>query len=163
VTVVVTDDFGAVSEPCRVVLDVTQKRSYFSVEGGPFFARGSHGTYVYATADWFYWISPGKVDFSLAGGGAITIKKAPWNSIILGDATINYHAGSFYFGGGAGFTTAVKDYRSADFELVGKVGLDLFKNPDRMGGLVGQVRWPLGTGRSFSMNHKFAFGFRFLF
>jgi hypothetical protein len=163
VTVVVTDDFGAVSEPCRVVLDVTQKRTFFSVEGGPFFARGSHGSYVYAMADWFYWITPGKVDFTLAGGGAISIKSAPWNSIFMGDATLNYHAGAIYFGAGPGFTTAVKDTRSADFELVGKIGIDLFKNPDRMGGLIFQLRWPLGSGRSFSMNHKFGFGFRFLF
>jgi hypothetical protein len=163
ITVVVTDDFGAVSEPCRVVIDVTQKRSYFSVEGGPFFARGSHGPYIYGQMDWLYWIVPDKWDFTLAGGGAIAVKGDPWKSFFLADATINYHAGAFYLGGGVGFTTAVKEGRDADFELVGRLGYDLFKNPENRGGLIFQVRWPLGSGRSFGDNHKFGLGFRFLF
>jgi hypothetical protein len=163
ITVVVTDDFGAVSEPCRAVIDVSQKRSFFSVEGGPFFARGSHGPYVYGEADWMNWITPDKLDFTLAAGGAIALKGDPWKSIFLADATINYHADAFYFGGGVGFTTAVKSSRDADFEIVGRLGYDLFKNPENMGGLVFQVRWPVGSGRSFADNHKFAFGFRYLF
>ncbi|MEW5902311.1 MAG: PKD domain-containing protein [Acidobacteriota bacterium] len=163
ITVIVTDDFGAVSEPCRVVLDVTQKRSFFSVEGGPFFARGSHGPYISAELGWFYWLAPGKVDFSLGGGGAIAMKSEPWKSIFLADATFSYHAGPASFGAGAGFTTAVKEGRDADFELVGKLGLDLFKTPDNFGGLTFQVRWPVGSDRSFAHNRKFGFGFRFLF
>jgi len=163
ITVVVTDDFGAVSEPCRLVLEVTQKRSYFSVEGGPFFARGSHGPYVYGELDWMNWITPDKLDFTLAAGGAIALKGDPWKSFFLADATLNYHADAFYFGGGVGFTTAVKAQRDADFEIVGRVGVDLFKNPENMGGLIFQIRWPIGSGRSFADNHKFALGFRFLF
>jgi hypothetical protein len=163
ITVIVTDDFGAVSEPCRLVLEVTQKRSFFSVEGGPFFARGSHGPYVYAQADWLYWLTPDKVDFTLAGGGAIALKGDPWKSSFLADATINYHIGALYLGGGVGFTTSVKEGRDADFELVGRLGFDLFKNPENMGGLIFQVRWPVGSGRTFADNHKFGLGFRFLF
>ncbi len=163
ITVVVTDDFGAVSEPCRVVLEVTQKRSFFSVEGGPFFARGSHGPYIYAQLDWMYWLVPDKVDFTLAGGGAFALKGDPWKSIALADATINYHAGPVYFGGGVGFTTAVKEGRDADFEIVGRLGFDIFKTPKNMGGLTFQLRWPVGSGRTFADNHKFGLGFRFLF
>jgi hypothetical protein len=163
ITVIVADDFGAVSEPCRVVLDVTQKRSFFSVEGGPFFARGSHGPYIYGEVGWFYWLAPGKVDFSLAGGGAISMKSEPWKSIILADATFSYHAGPASFGAGAGFTTAPKEGRDADFDLVGRLGLELFKTPDNFGGLTFQVRWPVGSGRSFAHNRKFGLGFRFLF
>ena len=163
ITVIVADDFGAVSEPCRVVLEVTQKRSYLSVEGGPFFARGSHGPYVYAQLDWLNWILPDRLDFTLAAGGAVALKGDPWKSFALADATINYHAGAFYFGGGFGFTTSVKEGRDADFELVGRAGIDLFKNPENMGGLVFQIRWPLGSGRSFADHHKFGLGFRFLF
>ena len=163
VTVVVTDDFGAVSEPCRVVLDVTQKRSFFSVEGGPFFARGSHGTYLYGMLDWLYWITPGKFDFTLAGGGALALKGDPWKSILMADATLNYHAGPLYFGGGLGFTTAVKEGRDADFELVGKLGCDVFKTWSNTGSLIFMVRWPLGSGRSYADNHKYGLGFRVLF
>jgi hypothetical protein len=163
ITVVVTDDFGAVSEPCRVVVEVTQKRSYFSVEGGPFFARGSHGPYLYGQLDWLYFLVPDKLDFTIAGGGAVAIKGDPWKSFFLADATINYHAGPVYFGGGVGFTTSVKEGRDSDFEVVGRLGLDLFKNPENIGGLIFQVRWPVGSGRSFADNHKFGLGFRFLF
>jgi hypothetical protein len=163
VTVVVTDDFGAVSEPCRVVLEVTQKRSFFSVEGGPFFARGSHGPYVYAQLDWLYWLLPDKVDFTIAGGGAFALKGDPWKSFFLADATVNYHAGTFYLGGGLGFTTSVKEGRDSDFEIVGRLGFDLFKNPENMGGLIFQVRWPVGSGRSYADHHKYGLGFRFLF
>jgi len=163
IQVVVTDDFGAVSEPCRATIDVTQKRSFFSVEGGPFFARGSHGPYVYGQLDWLYWLVPDKVDFTLAGGGAIALKGDPWKSFFLADATVNYHADAFYFGGGVGFTTSVKQGRDADFELVGRVGIDLFKTPENIGGLIFQLRWPIGSGRSFADHHKFGLGFRFLF
>jgi hypothetical protein len=163
ITVVVTDDFGAVSEPCRVVVDVTQKRSYFLVEGVPFFARGSHGPYLYGQVGWQYWLTPDKVEFTLAGGGAVALKGDPWKSIFLADATINYHAGAVYFGGGIGFTTAVKTTRDADFEIVGRLGFDLFKNPKHSGGLIFQLRWPVGSGRSFADNHKFGLGFRYIF
>jgi len=163
ITVVVTDDFGAVSEPCRVVVDVTQKRSYVSVEGGPFFARGSHGPYLYAMLDWLYWITPKKFDFTLAGGGALAVKGDPWKSILMADATLNYHAGSAYFGGGIGFTTAVKEGRDADFEIVGKAGVDVFKTWKNTGSLVFTVRWPIGSERNFGDHHKFGFGFRVLF
>jgi len=163
ITVVVTDDFGAVSEPCRVVLDVTQKLDYFFVEGGPFFARGSHGPYLYAELGWLHWLKPGKLDFTLAGGGAFALKGDPWKTFFLADATVNYHMQSFYLGGGVGFTTSVKEGRDADFEIIGKVGVDLFKNANNTGGLIFQIRWPVGSGRSFSDNHKFGLGFRFLF
>ncbi|MDH7512589.1 MAG: PKD domain-containing protein [Clostridiales bacterium] len=163
ISLVVTDDFGAVSEPCRLSLEVTQKRNFISVEGGPFFARGSHGPYLYAMLDWLYWITPYKVDFTLAGGGALALKSDPWKSIFLADATLNYHAGPVYFGGGLGLTTEVKEGRDADFELVGKLGYDVFKTWSNTGSLVFTVRWPLGSERSFSKNHKFALGFRVLF
>jgi hypothetical protein len=163
VTVVVTDDFGAVSEPCRVVLEVTQKRSYIGIQAGPFFARGSHGPYMFAMLGWQYWIAPEKLDFSIWGGGALALKGDPWKSIFLAEALLNYHAGAFFIGGGAGMTTAVKEGRESDFDLIGNLGFDLFKSPKSYGALSFQVRLPLGSGRSFADNHKFGFGFRYFF
>lgn len=163
VTVVVTDDFGAVSEPCRVVLDVTQKRNFVAINAGPFFARGSHGSYLFAKVGWFYWINPDKVDFTLSAGAALALKSEPWKSIFLGDALLNYHAGPAFFGAGAGFTTAVKEGRSADFDLIGSIGVDVFKTETAKGALLFDVRWPLGEGRSFSKNHKYGLGLKFLF
>ncbi len=163
ISLVVTDDFGAISEPCRLSLEVTQKRSYFSIEGGPFFARGCYGQYISGLVGWLYWITPGKFDFTLAGGGGLALKGDPWKSILLADATVDYHAGPVYFGGGFGLTTAVKEGRDADFELVGKLGYNVFKTWSNTGSLVFTVRWPLGSERSFSKNHKLVLGFRVLF
>jgi hypothetical protein len=163
VTVVVTDDFGAVSEPCRLVLDVTQKRSYFFVGTGPFFARGSHGPYLFGLVGWQYWLAPDKVDFTIAGGGAIALKGEPWKSIFLAEALLNYHAGAFFIGAVGGLTTAVKEGRDADFDLIGNIGFDVFRNPRSAGSLSFQVRWPLGSGRTFADNHKYGLGFRYYF
>jgi hypothetical protein len=41
------------------------------------------------------------------------------------------------------------------------VWFDLFKNPENMGGLIFQIRWPAGEG--FADHHKYGLGFRFLF
>jgi len=163
ITVVVTDDFGAVSEPCRLVLDVTQKRSYLFVGAGPFFARGSHGPYLFALIGWQYWLSPDKVDFTIAGGGAIALKGEPWKSIFLAEALLNYHAGAFFIGAGGGLTTAVKEGRDADFDLIGNIGFDVFRNARSAGALSFQVRWPLGSRRTFADNHKYGLGFRYYF
>jgi hypothetical protein len=158
VTVVVTDDFGAISEPCRVILDVTQKRGYFSIEGGPLFAKGSHGPYVFVKLDYHYWITPDKVDFSIAAGPAIALKDKPWKSFFLADALINYHAGAFFIGGGPGFSTASREGKDAVFEIVGDVGVDIFKAEKNRGALVFEFRW--GVAEKISENHKFIFGFK---
>ncbi len=163
ITVLVTDDFGAVSEPCRVVIEITQKRSYLQVNGGPVFARGSHGPYVSGLFGWQYWITPGKVDFAIAGGGAVALKSDPWKSIFLAEALINYHAGAFIIGGGGGMTTAVKEGRKSDFDLIGNIGFALFQNPTSYGALVFEARWPLGSGRTFSKNHKYGLAFKYYF
>ncbi len=154
-----TDDFGAVSEPCRVVLEVGRiKRDYFGIGGGPDFARGSHGPYLFAQGDYFRWITPGKVDFTAAAGGAIALKGDPWKSFLMADATINYHPSAFFFGGGLGVSTAVKEDRDATFELVGNLGVDVFKKPTSFGSLIFQFRWPMG--KDIADNHKLVLGFR---
>ncbi len=159
VTVVVTDDFGAVSEPCRVVLDVTRiKRDYFSVGAGPLFARGSHGPYLFAQVDYLRWITPDKVDFTIAAGPAIALKGDPWKTFFMADATLHYHPSAFFFGGGVGLSTAVKEGRDTVFELVGDLGVDVFKKPTSFGSLIFQFRWP--AGKDISDNHKLVFGFR---
>jgi hypothetical protein len=159
VTVVVTDDFGAVSEPCRVVLDVTRiKRDYVSIEGGPMFVKGSHGPYLFAKLDYFRWITPNKVDFTLAAGPAIALKGDPWKTFFLADALINYHPTPFFIGGGVGFSTAAKEGLDAVFELVGDIGVDVFRTEKNFGSLVFEIR--LAPGKDFSDYHKFALGFR---
>jgi hypothetical protein len=159
VTVVVTDDFGAVSEPCRVVLDVTRiKRDYVSIGVGPLFAKGSHGPYLFGEIDYFHWIAPNQADFTLAAGPAIALKGSPWKTFLMADATIHYHPTPFFIGGGVGFSTAVKEGRDTVFELVGDIGVDVFRTETTFGSLIFQFRWP--AGKDISDNHKFALGFR---
>jgi hypothetical protein len=159
VSVVVTDDFGAVSEPCRVVLDVTRiKRGYFSITAGPLFARGSHGPYIFAELDYLYWITPGKTDFTIAAGPAIPLKGDPWKTFFMADAMFHYHPSAFFFGAGVGISTALKEGRDSVFELVGDLGVDVFKKPTSFGSLICQFRW--SAGKDLWDYHKILLGFR---
>lgn len=159
VSVVVTDDFGAVSEPCRVVLEVTRiKRDYVSIGGGPLFARGSHGPYLFAELDYLRWITPDKVDFTIAAGPAIALKGDPWKTFFMADAVIHYHPSAVFFGAGLGVSTAIKEGRDTEFELVADLGVDVFKKETSFGSLIFQFRWPFGE--DISDFHKLAFGFR---
>lgn len=162
VMVIVTDDFNAVSEPCRVSLEVTKiKRSFFSGQVGPLFAKGSHGPFIFAKLDWHYFITPGKVDFTLAAGGALALKGDPWQSFFLADALINYHAGPVFFGPGVGFSSASRSDKEAAFELVGNLGFDIFKTEKTIGALTFEFRWP--PSKDIGENHKLLLGFRILF
>ena len=164
ITAVVTDDFGAMSEPCKIEgLEVTQKKLFGSFHAAPFFARGSHGQYISGRIGLSFWLVPGKLDIMADLGGAFTLKDEPWKSIAMGDILLNYHFGPFFLGGGAGFTTKVKEAREADFDLLGSIGFDVFNNFTTVGSIFGQTRWPIGEGRSYGDNHKLEIGFRLLF
>jgi hypothetical protein len=163
VTLVVTDDFGGVSEPCRAGLEAAQKTLFVLVEGMPLWARGSYGPYLAARAGIVYRIVPDTLDLVLSGGGAFSLKGDPWKSFFTASLLLNVHAGPVFFGGGAGFSSKVKETRDSDFELVGSLGFDLFDKYTSAAALFGEVRVPVGEGRSFSDHHKFLLGFRFLF
>jgi hypothetical protein len=164
VTAVVTDDFGAMSEPCKIEgLEVTQKKFYGKANIAPTWARGSHGPYGAAEVGVHFWLLPYKLDIEAAVGGALAFKGEPWKSIFLGDVLLNYHFGPVFVGGGAGFTTEVKEERNADFDLLGNVGFDVFNNWSQVGSIFFRVRWPIGENRSLADNHKIAMGFRLLF
>jgi hypothetical protein len=164
VTAVVTDDFGAMSEPCKIEgLEVTQKTFFGKVNGAPTWARGSHGPYVAAEVGVFFWLIPYKLDIEAAGGGALALKGEPWKSVGIGHVLLNYHFGPMFVGGGGGFMTSVKEGRKTDFDLIGNVGFDVFNNWNQVGSIFFRVRWPMGSGLSFGNNHKLGVGFRLLF
>lgn len=163
ITLIVTDDFGAVSQPCRVDLEVTQKRLFVLVEGGPFFARGSHGSYLAGRIGLLYKIVPDTLSFVISGGGAAALKGDPWKSIFMANILLNVHSGPAFFGAGAGFTTKVKEERNSDADLIGNFGLDVLSTRTSAGSLFFEVRAPIGEGRKFSKHHKLMLGFRFLF
>jgi hypothetical protein len=163
VTAVVTDDFGAVSQPAMVELEVTQKRAYFLAEGMWLFARGSAGKFVGARLGLLYNIVPDTLDFIISGGGALTLDGSPWKSFFMANALLNIHAGPAFFGAGAGFDTKVREERNADAVLIGNFGFKLFENYSNSGSLFFETHAPLGEGRSFSKHYKVMLGFRMLF
>jgi len=163
ITAIVTDDFGAVSDPVSIELEVTQKRLFILGEVGPFFARGSHGSYVAARLGILYMIVPDRLSFILSGGPGLALKDEPWKSIFMAEGVLTYHAAPAFIGAGLGFTTKVKEERDADFELLGQAGVDIFKTFTLAGSLFSELRVPVGSDRSFSKHHKFMFGFRILF
>jgi hypothetical protein len=164
ITAVVTDDFGAMSQPCKIEgLEVTEKRVFVLFEGGPMLVRGSRGPYLGARLGVFYWLVPDQLDVVVSGGGSLALKGEPWKSFFMGNAVLNYHSGPIYFGAGVGFTSAVKQERGSDFEILGNIGYDIFDNVLRAGSLFFELRVPVGEGRSFSDHHKLMLGFRYRF
>lgn len=163
ITAVVTDDFGAISQPVSIEIEVTQKKMFFLAEIGPFLARGSHGPFAAARLGIMYKIIPDTLDFVVSGGGSLALKDEPWTSFFMANVLMNVHTGPVFFGAGAGFTTKVKESRNADAEIIGNVGFDLFNNYTLAGQLIFETRVPIGEGCSFADNHKLFFGFRLLF
>ena len=163
ITAIVTDDFGAVSQPARIDLEVTQKRFFFLVEAGPFLARGSHGTYVASRLGFLYKIVPDTVDFIISAGGALTLNGEPWKSIFMANLLFNVKSGPAFFGAGAGFTTRVKENRNSDADLIANFGFNIFNTQTSIGSIFFEVRAPVGKEREFSKHHKLMLGFRIIF
>lgn len=163
VTAVVTDDFGAVSEPALVELEVTQKRAFFLAEGMWLFARGSSGKFLGARLGLLYNIVPNTLDFIISGGGALTLDGSPWKSFFMANVLLNIHAGPAFFGAGAGFDTKVREERKADAVLIGNFGFNLFENYSNSGAIFFETHAPIGEGRSYSKHFKVMLGFRMLF
>ncbi|MGD9345263.1 MAG: hypothetical protein PVH84_05335 [Candidatus Aminicenantes bacterium] len=164
ITLVVTDDFGAMSEPCKLDLEVTQKTLFGVVDVGPAFARGSHGNYLTGGVGLQFFLVPQTLSLIVEGGGALSIGNSEvWESFFLGKALLNYHVESFFIGGGFGYASKVKEDREADTVLIGDIGFEIFNNYTTAGQLFFETHFPLGEGRSFSKNHKLLFGFRMLF
>jgi hypothetical protein len=164
ITLVVTDDFGAMSEPCKLDLEVTQKTLYGVADIGPTFARGSHGNYLTGQVGLNFFLVPNTLSLLVEAGGALSIGNSEvWENFFLGSALLNYHIESFFIGGGLGFASKVKEDRESDTVLIGDVGFEIFNNYTTAGQLFFETHFPLGEGRSFSKNHKLLFGFRLLF
>jgi len=163
VSVIVTDDFGGVSSPCSASVEVTEKRFFIILEGGPLFARGSHCVYGAARVGFSYFIVPRTLDFTVSGGGAVPTKGEPWKTFFMASALLNVHTGPVFLGGGIGVDSKVKESRETDTVFIGNLGFDVFDKFTSKGSLFGEVKIPFGSGRSFSKHHKYMLGFRFYF
>jgi hypothetical protein len=164
ITLVVTDDFGAMSEPCKLELEVTQKTLFVLVDAGPAFAKGSHGNYLFGRFGLQFFLIPDSLSLIVEAGGALSIgNEDVWKNFFLFDAVLNYHIDSFFIGGGLGYATKVKEDREGDVFLLGDIGFEIFNNYTTAGQLFFETHFPVGSGREFSKHHKFLFGFRMLF
>lgn len=164
VTAVVTDDFGAMSEPCPPLeIEVTQKKCFILVDAGPLFARGSHGIFFIGRAGVMCFLIPDTLSIIAEAGPAIALQGEPWKTFFMGNVLLNFHAGSVYFGGGAGYATKVKEGRDGDLVLIANVGVNVFKNYKSVGSIFFEGHGPVGEGRTFSKHHKYIMGFRYIF
>jgi hypothetical protein len=142
----------------------TQKPLAFLIEGGPGLLKGTYTGMVWARGGLVFNITPDLLDFILSVGGGIPIKGAPWKSFLMGNALLNLHVGSAYLGGGLGFSTKEREGRKGGIDLVGELGINLFKSGTSIGSIFGELRAPVITkDRSFELHHKLLLGFRYIF
>jgi hypothetical protein len=82
----------------------------------------------------------------------------------MGNALLNVHAGPAYVAGGLGFSTAERVGRKGGIDLVGQLGINLFRSDDSIGSIFGELRAPVITeDRDFDHHHKLLLGFRYIF
>lgn len=159
---------SAASDPCRLTFEVTQKKYYWLVAGGPMMTAGSKtsggSTYalgVFLRGGILAWITPDKWSFSLSAGGAMPFKGDPWKFAFLAEALVNGHFKKFYAGIGAGFSTKSQTSTKTGVDIVAQVGTNVYKTWTKFGSLFFEFRAPVG--RSFNFNNRFGIGFRMLF
>lgn len=163
IPVVVTDDFGAVSEPAQVQVVVNNKRVFLMIDGGTLFARGSpYAGYAVSRLGLVIKIAPRALDFILSGGGGQVLISDPWKSFFTANMLLNAHVGPAFLGVGAGITTKIREDRNPDGELIANVGFELIGKHQIRRSFFLEVRGPVGKGRVFSEHHKLMIGFRFL-
>ncbi len=164
IPVVVTDDFGAVSDPAQVQVVVRNRKVFCIADVGTLFARGSpYAGYFISRIGVVIKIAPRTLDFILSGGGGRVLIGEPWKSFFTANMLFNAHVGPAFIGVGAGITTKIREDRNPDGEIIANVGFELTgKNQTRRSFFL-EARGPIGKGRVFSEHHKLMIGLRFLF
>lgn len=159
----VTDDFNAVSgNNCELEVKV-QKCFYLLAEAGPMVAKGTYSGFIFARFGFSYLLVPEK--FSLVGsaGGALTLAGDPFKSHFLANLVLNAHFDAFFIGGGLGVSSKVRDDWKGGLDIVGNIGLDVFKGFNKKGSVFGEIRVPVREGLKFNDAHEFLLGFRYQF
>jgi hypothetical protein len=171
--------YAVKSNPCEVLLKVLEpviiapiapvvvaKKNplHFLVEGGPGLLKGTYTGMFWARAGVLFNIAVDRLDFILTLGGGIPVKGDPWKSFFMGNALLNLHAGPAYLGAGLGFSTKERVGRLGGIDLVGEIGINLFKANASVGSIFGELRAPVITAdRDFEHHHKLLLGFRYIF
>ena len=142
----------------------TTKPLCFLIEGGPGLLKGTYTGMFWARAGVLYNIVVDTLDVIFSIGGGVPIKGAPWKSFFMGNALLNLHAGPAFVAGGLGFSTKEQEGRKGGIDLVGELGVNLFRSNDSIGSIFGELRAPVITAnRSFELHHKLLLGFRYIF
>ncbi len=160
----VTDDFGAVSGNDCSAQVLVKKAWFWLVEAGPGVAKGTYSTVVFGRLGLAYFFIPDKLSFIVSAGAGFTLAGKPFKHHFLSNILLNYHAGSFFLGGGIGFSSTVRepDWKGG-LDVVGNIGFDLCKTVDTRCSLFGEIRVPVRNELTFKHAHEFLVGFRYLF
>jgi hypothetical protein len=161
---------SASTDQNRLTFEVTQKRTFWLIAGGPMLSAGSksdrsgsmYSLGAFLRGGVFYWVTPDKWSFTLTGGGVIPFKSSPWKFAFLAEALINGHFQKSYAGIGLGFSTKSENLvAKAGMDVVAQIGTNVFQTWTKFGSLFLEFRAPVG--RSFKYNNRFGLGFRMLF
>jgi hypothetical protein len=167
INVTVFDNDGAqspASDPCRLTFEVTQKKLFWTVAGGPGVYGGSTAVYGFLRAGMLAWITPDQWSVTLSGGGGIPFSGSPWKAVFNAEALVNGHFQSFFIGTGVGVSSATmaKDVNHKfGVDIPVQAGFQVFDKWTSKGQVFFEFRMPIG--RSFESNYKTGAGFRFLF
>jgi hypothetical protein len=154
VTAVVTDDFGAVSEPARVEVKEKYKKLFFLIDAGPMAVFGGSSSGAFGgRLGLYYEFVPHKWSLIVSGGGAFPFSSG-WDSFFMANVLANIHSGKSYFGAGAGFSTKVRDTESSTVEFVANAGYNVIDRVKMKGSIFLEGR--------ISGNSKVMAGFRLL-
>jgi len=159
----VTDDFNAVSaNNCEMEVKV-QKRFYGLFEIGPMLAKGTYTGYAFARLGFSYLIVPERLSLLVSGGGALKLAGDRFKNHFLSNVLLNLHLDSFFVGAGLGYSTAVRDDWDAGVDVVGNMGIDIYKGFNKKASIFGEARLALREDLEVSDAHQFLLGFRYLF
>ena len=166
--VVVFDDMGAPSassDPCRITLEVTQKKLFFLAEAGGLLARGTYTGFIFGRLGMLWNLSPDLLDLIVRFGVALPTQGEPWKTFVMGDVLANIHLGpAVYVDAGLGYTGKEQTERKSGLDLIGAFGVNVFENYGKAGSIFAEVRLPVITkDRDSSNHHKLFLGFRYIF
>ncbi len=134
VTALVTDDFGAVSEPASAQFQINAKKVSkfrYNIDIGGMAARtgDTFAGFVVGRIGIVYQIVPGTLDFTLSGGGGYASSNLPsMFSFGMLDTVFDFHLGGAFIGIGWGVTTKYKETLATTYgEAVAHLGFDVSK------------------------------------
>ncbi len=164
ITAVVRDDFGAMSKPSKLDVEVTQKRLFVLAEIGPLLAKGTYTMFLFSRIGLSYWITPEKYSFILRAGAAFPLARADlWKTFFTVDGLFNFHFNLVHLGFGAGYTSQEQEVRKGGLDVLGNIGVKIFENYKTNGSIFFEGRLPVGSDRPIADMHKLVLGFRLIF